>query len=173
MADFNKAIELNPKNGMAYQARGCLRYDLRSFSDALSDFRTECELKSGFLDYSQFRYYLVRARQGDQERATGDLKRFLQGRTFGRPGDWESQIGRFLSDQLSEANFINAAKDADPKRENSKRCEAHFYAGTKRLLGGDKTTAKAYFEKSPATGEKDSREYASARAELKYLEGAK
>ena len=49
-------------------------------------------------------------------------------------------------------------------------CEAWFYAGMKKLLGGDKAAAANYFKKCLATEQKDFTEYLLAEAELKALE---
>jgi lipoprotein NlpI len=114
---------------------------------------------------------LSRARLGEADAATTELREYLSGRTYGKTEEWTSRIGHFLAGQLAEPEFLAAAKDADPKKEAGQLCEAYFYAGTKRLLAGDKATATEYFQKSIATEMKGYYEYASAAAELKFLKG--
>lgn len=123
------------------------------------------------IDFPRFRVWLIRARLGETEAATSELQTYLAGRTTGKPDDWASKVGHFLTGQLSELEFLAAAKDADQKTEASKLCQAYFYAGSKRLFAGDKATAMDYLQRSIATDRKDFIEYASAVAELKALKG--
>ena len=71
--------------------------------------------------------------------------------------------------ELRQKYFSAAAADADPARNRQQQCEAYFYAGSKRLIAGDKTTARDYFQKCLATGVKNFCEYQSAAADLKAL----
>ena len=175
IADYTKAIELNPKLAWAYHSRGCLRYDQHSFTDALGDFRKagELDMATALADYARISVWRVRARLGEPAAATKELQAYLENRKTGKPGDWPSSIARFLTGQLAEPDFFKAAANADQKVERGQQCEAYFYAGTKWLIAGDKTTAQDYFEKCLATGGKDFTEYSSAAAELKFLRAAK
>jgi lipoprotein NlpI len=124
-------------------------------------------------DYAHFRVWLSRARLGQTEAATTELQQYLSGRANGKPEDWASQVGHFLAGQMAEPDFLAAAKNADPKTESGQLCEAYFYAGSKRLLAGDKAAATDYFQKSIATGMKAYIEYTTAEAELNFLKGQK
>jgi lipoprotein NlpI len=170
ISDYTKATQASPKYERAYYARGCLHYDSRDFTDALVDFRKAVELNPTN-DYAHFRVCISRARLGEEEAATTELQAYLPGRAKGKKEDWASRIGRFLAGQLAEPEFLAAAKNGDPKKEAGETCEAYFYAGEKRLLAGDNATATDYFQRSIATDMKNYYEYASAAAELKFLEG--
>jgi lipoprotein NlpI len=168
IADFTKALDLNPENVLAYHNRGCLRYDLLDFTNALADFKKVVEFDPSS-DYAHFRIWLIRTRLGQAE-ASVELQSYLTGRTKGKPDDWASQVGRFLSGQLTEPDFLVAAKNANTQTQAGQRlCEAYFYAGSKHLFADDKETAADYFQKSVATGRKSCTEYQSALAELKLL----
>ena len=171
LADFNKAIELNPNNVWAYYySRGCLHYNSHEFTNALADFHKVCELNSDALNgYAHFCLWLVRARLGEQAAATKELQDYWDNRKTGTPDDWPSKISSLLTGQLTEPNFLKTAENADKKKDGEQHCEAYFYAGSKRLIEGDKATATDYFEKCLATGMKTFTEYKSAVAELKYL----
>jgi lipoprotein NlpI len=169
MADRTKAIALNPKDGGAYHDRGCLRYNSHEFTDALVDFRKSCEFGSEVQDYSYYRVWLIRARSGEKEAATRELKRYLDNRKTGKPDDWASKVGRFLAGQSTESDFLKAAGDTNARTDQEHRCEAYFYAGSKRLIEGDKTTAADYFKKCVAADVRTFEEYQSAEAELKFL----
>jgi tetratricopeptide (TPR) repeat protein len=166
IADYSKVIELQPDDAQAYWDRGCLRYDSQDFTNALADFR----LLAG--DGPALRIWLIRARAGETAAATTDLQTYLTGRTTGKPDDWFSKIGHFLTGQLTESEFLAAAANATPKT-NIGLCQAYFYAGSKHLVSGDKVTAMDYFQKSVATNQKDYEEYSSAAAELELLKAKK
>ena len=87
--------------------------------------------------------------------------------------DWPSKIGTFLIGGISEPKFLAAALDGNKRTDEVQHCEAWFYAGTKRLVLGDKTTAKEYFEKCRAFDMKGLLEWGSALAELRLLEAEK
>jgi tetratricopeptide (TPR) repeat protein len=170
--DYSKVIELDPKFNsniaIGFRMLGCLYYDRRQFTNALTDFRKVCELAPSD-DYAHFRIWLVRSRLGEIEAAATELQIFLDNRKTGKPDDWPAKVARFLVGQLTEPELFKAAECSNQQTEAKQNCEAYFYAGAKRLLTGDKTTAAAYFEKCLATGLSDSSEYQSAAAELKYL----
>lgn len=163
IADYSKVIEYQPDNAQAYWIRGCLHYDAHDFPNALADFR----LLAG--DGSAFRIWLIRARLGETQAATTELQAYLTSRTAGKPDDWDSQIGHYLTGQLAEPAFLAAAASGDSKTDGQ-LCQAYFYAGVKHLVNGDKATARDYFQKSTATDHKNYDEYSSAAAELKLLQ---
>jgi lipoprotein NlpI len=148
---------------------------LHKFTDALADFQKTCELDSNAqrLAYSHFYVWLIRARLGQQDAATRELQSFLENRKTVTSDDWSSKVANFLTGQLAEPDFFKMSENADKQTDSGQHCEAYFYAGSKRLAGGDKTTATDYFEKCLATGCKGFTEYTSAAAELKFLETSK
>jgi len=159
---------LDPKFARAYYNRACLRYDSQDFDTAIVDFRKLIEMDA-FMDSSHFRLWLIRARRGEEQAATTELKAYLASRTIGMPEDWNMKVGGFLAGQLDEPEFLGAGKSADPMTEAGQLCEAYFFAGSKRLFAGDKTTAADYFQKAIANQRKEYYEYASAVAELNSL----
>jgi lipoprotein NlpI len=98
------------------------------------------------------------------------LKDYLQNRKPGQPDDWPLQIGLFLSGQLTESNFLEAANGPDLPTSKGQHCEACFYIGSKRLVDGDKMGAVEFFKKCKSTGMTDFEEYQSAVRELFRLE---
>ena len=106
---------------------------------------------------------------GEKAVANKELTSYIDNRWNGAPDDWETKIANFLLDKISETDFFVAAASPDAKKERGQRCQAWFYAGMKRLLNGDKTTAADYFRKSVATEKKTFNEYQFAKAELHAL----
>jgi tetratricopeptide (TPR) repeat protein len=172
LADYDKAIELNPQYLAAYKRRGHLRYNLQRFTEALFDFRKESEF-SGSLCYADCRIWIVRARLGEWETATEELRTCLENVPAEKRDDWKSTIARFLTGQMTELDFFKADQSFEDKKDKRQRCEAWFYAGTKRLIDGDKATAMAYLEKCLAADKKVLGGYQSAaEAELTFLGAA-
>jgi tetratricopeptide (TPR) repeat protein len=172
ITDFTKGIKLQPNYASTYSTRGCLRYALQAFKDALTDYRKAVELDPS-IDVYHFRVWLVRVRLGEVEPATVELQQYLAGRTTGKPDDWVCKLGRFLTGQLPEPEFLASAKNPNQTTEAVQLCLAYFYAGSKHLIAGDKATATDYFQQSIATDQKDALEYISAVAELKFLDAQK
>jgi lipoprotein NlpI len=170
-ADYNKVIEMNPRLAYAYFSRGLLNYNSHKFTDAMADFNKSRELglDAQQQDYSSFYIWLIQARLGEQDTATKELQTYLDNRKIGTPDDWPSKVASFLAGQLSEPDFFKAAENSDQQTNNGQHCEAYFYAGSKRLVEGDKITATDYFNKCLATELKSFEEYGSAAAELNSL----
>jgi lipoprotein NlpI len=171
LADYNKAIELHPTIALAYRYRGRLNYNSHKFTDALVDFRKSLELNPNDQnrDYSYFYIWLAQARLGEKEAATKELQTYWNSRKTGTPDDWPSKISSFLRGKMAEPDFLKAAENSDNQKDNEQHCEAYFYAGSKRLILGDKITATDYFQKCLVTDVKDFSEYQSAAAELRFL----
>ena len=145
--------------------RDLLRSDFRAFAPALADLRKACELEPEARDDSPFRLWLIRCRLGDKEAADKDLRAFVEkSRSL---DDWPAKIARFLSGQLSEPDFLKASSNA------TQRCQACFYAASKRLLQGRPSAATNLLAQCLATGAKTLPEYQSAAAELTFLAPAK
>jgi lipoprotein NlpI len=170
--DYNEAIKLNSelisKTVPALGMLGCRHYDRQQFTNALVAFGKACELSSSY-DYVRFRIWLIRSRLGQTGAATKELKAYLDKRKTANGEDWAANIGEFLVGELPESALFKAAESRDKERNPERFCEAWFYAGTKRLIAGDKRTATTYFETCIATGAKDLTEYSSAAAELRFL----
>src|SRR5437867_2948659 len=112
MLDYGKAIELNSKDAEAYYRRGTIHYDRHSWADSLADFKKAWDLNAlGRLhsDDCQLRLWLLRARAGEADAATKDLKQYVSSRS-GRPTDWFSRIASFLAGETPEAQFVGAAQ---------------------------------------------------------------
>jgi tetratricopeptide (TPR) repeat protein len=177
LADCTKAIELGrnlspPQFAEVYENRGCVYYDQHSFTNALVDFYKVLEFDSA-ADSVHFRIWLAQAQLGENEKATRDLKNYLQNRQNGKLDDWPAKIGGFLAGELNEAAFFRAAKNTNANAMKSQMCQAYFYAGTKHLIDGDKRTSASCFKKCLATDQMDSADFWSASNELKFLKAEK
>jgi lipoprotein NlpI len=176
LADYNTAARLNPALGSqiapGLRALGFFRYNLREFSQALANFRRACEMDPSD-DYAHFGVWLVRSRLGEASLAADELQMYFKNQSGVRPDAWSSKIGTFLIGAITEPELFAAAEDLGQRRQAEQRCEAYFYAATKRLSAGDKSIARNYLENCVATGAKSCQEYLIARSELESMKAAK
>jgi tetratricopeptide (TPR) repeat protein len=167
LADYNRAIELDPKDAATYNNRADLHFAARNWDAALDDYSHFFELSKEGRDYPHLYVWLIRARTGQMDAANKALADYLEAR--GNAGDWRSTIAAYLLDRVSDGDLFAAAKSPDKNKETGQLCEAWFYVGMKKLISGDKDSARSCFNKSVATEQKNYTEYQFARAELKAL----
>jgi len=165
LKDVSRAIGLVPQFGMPLAIRGYFRYDAGAWKESLADFRRSNDLllPPQQRDYVVMRIYLLRSRMGEGKQAVPDLEEYLEKRAPQPDPDWPRTILRFLAGSLKEDEFLKEAVSPEQK------CEAFFYAGTQRLIAGDKKGAEEQFTACLATNVKDYTEIASAAAELATL----
>ena len=131
---------------------GYLQSDLFQFAPALESFRKGIKLDPKMY-YGHFRIWIIRARLGEKEEATRELKAVIKERENDRNCDWELCVARFLAGDVTESNLLVKANETitRPTDVLSQQCEAFYYAGMKRLLDGDKSAAAGFFEKCVAS----------------------
>ena len=157
-------------DGTEYHNRGCNDFNSHNFTNALANFRKSAELGSDSQDYTYFRIWIIRSRLGEKEEATRELTEYLAHRKAQKTNDWPLQVGRFLSGQTSESNFLETANNPNIQTANEQRCETYFYIGSKRLVEADTAGAADCFKKCKTTNLTDFEEYQSAASELLFLE---
>ena len=167
LADYNRAIELEARNAATYNNRAALFFATRNWGAALQDYDRFLELSKEDQEYPRLYVWLIRVRTGQTGAANKELLDYLQQR--GNTADWFSTVTSHVLGKKSDADLLTAAKSSDKRKERGQLCEAWFYIGMKKLMGGDKAGAEGCFTKSLATDQKDSTEYHFARAELKAL----
>jgi lipoprotein NlpI len=168
-ADFSKAAALNPSNEDAHHCLGLVLYDQHSWTRSLAEFTTAEHLDPHDV-YNHIRISLVLARMGHNVQAANELNLAAGQMTHDDALSWKYSVLSFLRGHLSEASFLAKAKSEDSVGTADRKCEAYFYAGTVRLLHGDKPTARKYFSQSVGTGRLNESECVSSRAELKALD---
>jgi len=168
VADYDQAIELDPQNVNAYKRRGSVENEMRNWTDALADYRRACELSKMDQDFYPYLYvWLIRARLGETEAANKEiLSAYLEKRSNSRSEDWVSKVAGHLLGTVAEADLFAAAASPNAQKDSYQHCQAWFFAGMKKLLGGDKETAADYFRKCLATNQNTYIEYRLAKAEL-------
>jgi len=171
IADNTQAIELNPANAQAYYNRGMGLMGKGSLDDALTDLNKFCELapRDGNADSARVYIWLISTEKDPDGDADEKLASALLNDWNSPPEDLTSKIAAFLVGHITEKELIANAASPDPSREPGQYCRVWYFAGMKRLIGGDMTTAITYFQKSVATQQKDLSEYLFAQTELHAL----
>jgi len=171
LEDFTHAIRLEPLNPSGYEHRAHLQYDRRSWAEALSDFRRMVELSYANSHSAQFRIWLIRSRNGEREAADRELREAFRIRFNLEPDVWEVQIASYLTGARLEEDLLRAAQNCAPSLKSARFCGALFFIGARHLIENDQEGAANFFRRCIDTGEKKSREFASAGAELQSLRG--
>ena len=168
IADYNRAIELDPKYSAAYFHRCIAKQAKGDLKGAIDDINGAIERNDQDF-YPRLFLWLMRSRLGETDAANIELAAFLDKHRNVTQEEWTSKVAGYLLGNVSEANLFAAAKSSDAKKERGLFCEAWFFTGMKKLLGGDKATAADYFRKCIATGQTNFVEYQLAQSELKAL----
>jgi lipoprotein NlpI len=168
IADYNRAIELDPKFAAAYFHRGIAKQAKGDLKGAIGDINGAIERNNQDF-YPRLFLWLMRSRLGERDAANKELAAFLDKRRNATSEEWTSKVAGHLLGKVSEADLFAAAKSSDVKKQRGLFCEAWFFAGMKKLLGGDEATAADYFRKCVATGQTNFVEYQLAQSELKTL----
>jgi lipoprotein NlpI len=165
-ADLDRANALEPQAPLPYFTRAVLDQIKGDASAALSDLRRYRQLapSNANADYAALWLWSIRAQQGEKTEADRELSTTNWNAS---PTAWPSQNRRFLLGQLSETDYLAAAISTDKDLDASQHCEAWYYIGLKRLVAGDKPSAKDAFRASQATGKTDYFEYTLSRAQLR------
>ena len=170
-ADNAQALALDPKDAPAYHHRGLALFGLGKLDDALVDLKQFCALvpRDPATDTARLYIWVISTHQSQGGDADAQLSTALLNDWNSPPEDLTSKIASFLLGHISETDLIANAASPDPSREPGQYCRVWYFAGMKRLLGGDATKAVGYFQKSVATAQKDYCEYTFAQAELQSL----
>ena len=171
IADSTQAIDLDPKNAQAYCNRGLARVGKGDLDGAMTDLKTFCDLapRDSGADTARIYLWLISTEKNPQGNADQELATSLLNDWNSPPEDLTSKIAAFLLGHIHENDLIANAASPDPSREPGQYCKVWYFAGMKRLLAGDMTTAISYFQKCLATNQKDLFEYVFAQAELQAL----
>jgi tetratricopeptide (TPR) repeat protein len=162
--DLNAAIEANPKDAKLFYDRGCARYHLGAWSEALADFEAVAANVPSLRDDAHLRMFYARLRMGRRDEAGIVLDHYLLNRKDADDRSLKSL--HFALGRLTEQAYLEAMP-----AEHA--CEATFAVGTMRLIRGDKAGAREMFERCVATGKLQQSDYDSARAELLALRAGK
>jgi len=153
------------------QATACLArllYYQGNWQEAADNFASACQFTSS-TDYDHMWLFLSSCRANHATDARTQLKAYLATRHPKDQPDWTGQLVAFLAGNLTEADLLKASQPSNPTTARQQLCEATFYAGSIRLIQGDRNAAAHLFTQCIATDVKDYIEYRAAQVELTRL----
>ena len=165
LADYTEAAKFDPTLPQAYNGKGFARFYLGEFQSAVADFTDALSLRPDDI-YAWLWRYIVQSRSGTDGKE--DLMRMARKLQV---DEWPIQVFFMYLGDVTPQALINAANDADPKRQREKKCEAYFYAGEQLLIQGKKSEAVKMFRAAVATNVTKFVEHEAAKVELKRLGG--
>jgi lipoprotein NlpI len=163
LADFNRALEINPENANAYCRRGVARQLEGDFSGALSDYDQFIALKSDNSDRVRLYRQTLLWRLG---RAPEDFSRSLAA----CKEDPAKTLASYLAGQLDERVLLTAVAKGGGDAAREWKTLSLYYIGVMHLSHGDLAGARDWFHQCRVAGLKDYDEYQFAVAELGRLD---
>lgn len=168
--DYAKAIPLVSGDGTSWYMRGCALYDLGRWAESAEDLlraKTLGDQAGQASTLACLRRWCSRARLGERDEATRELREYLQGRGKPDPDAGNAAIARFLLGEISETELLDPEEPNPGSRPaRTSMCGRCFYAGTVRLLDGDARGARALFRRGLETGMANALVYTAMKAEL-------
>jgi tetratricopeptide (TPR) repeat protein len=197
-ADFDQTVALAPKEPDTYYARANFRRLTGDFDGAIKDYDKVIELRPD-LWIGTFCRAVTRHAEGELEAAIKDydlalsgaandrayiapyreiaLRQLHRGTPFAELAKtvaqwkegWSKTVGLYLIEAIPEPVFFDQAGQGPANFVPAQKCAAFYYAGITRLLAGNPTAARGFFEQSIATERSECDEFILARAELARL----
>ena len=153
-----------------YSCLGMLQFNASQWGPALENLRKTVALKCSE-DDPRFYIWLIQVETGKEADANKELGAFVDSLQGLKAKEWPASIGRFLTGNLPESEFITLAgiNTNRPSAVIEQVSEAYFYAGMKHKLAGDEQGAVILFQKCLDTGDDNNLGNWSARAQLRAL----
>jgi tetratricopeptide (TPR) repeat protein len=152
--DFNQAVKTEPGFFPSLYCRAAVEQSRGDLTSALADMRRGLGEEPEDAEYPNIHIWIIQSLQGNRAVADQELAAYLAGKPLMYLNDWIPQIANFFLGKISEEEFLKAAKVPDPK-DPGKEWEGWYYAGCKRLITGDRTTADEYFRRCAALKKMD------------------
>jgi tetratricopeptide (TPR) repeat protein len=161
IADFDKAIAINPKYMASYFSRGRLNLFIGALPRALADLNQASELNPKNA-YAALWLDIANKRSNLPSRLPEAMQQIDMAK-------WPGPVIRLYLGQLTPEAVLAAAVDPDSETQKGQVCEANFYTGELALQRADKDGATRLFRLATAGCPKSFIEYDSAVAEIKAL----
>lgn len=167
IVDYGRAIDAKPGHAFALFSRGFLNLYGGSARDAVVDFvRTLGVAEDNSLRlYSHLWLYLSRTRAGQNAQA-----RLKDDAASENLSQWPGPLIKHLLGTMSEAKVQREIEQGPKSSLKERRATGYFFLGVTAQMAGHKDNARAYFEKTLATGAVDFRQYDAAKRELNNLQ---
>ncbi|UCF81608.1 MAG: tetratricopeptide repeat protein [Acidobacteriota bacterium] len=176
--EFLKAVALDPHSFATRNGLGWVYYHMGRYEESVREFQTpipwgykgaerRTAAASEYEDsYSQLAYTLALLKTGMEKEARAHEKELRKIYAGLAEAEWPAPLVRFYAGIITEDAALEAAESDDEETDRGQKCEAYYYVGMRRLLGGDREKAGEFFKKCLATGATTFPEYRSTEREL-------
>lgn len=178
MDELAAAIQAKPSDPTAYLARAAARYQQGQWAEAFDDLQKAEKLFTGQNSDLEGRAYaaslltLVETRRNPRYPPIEPARAFVKAMKELKKSPSRNHLLMlpfYLSNEETEAGLLRAVEET-PGRRVQARCEAWFFIGERKLLGGDKVGAREAFTKAVDTAAQGVFEHDLARARLRSLQ---
>ena len=165
MSDFDKAIELDPKDAFHLSCRARIHAALRQYDKACTDYAKALALDPAdpFVPMCLFAAR-QRAGQDGKKEFAAHVKKHVKD-----PEKWPAPAAMMLLGKITPKQCLAAAAGGDEQARDDRLCEAHYYIGMHHLISARPDQAKKSFKRCLATGIVDFIEYGQAQQELQRM----
>lgn len=159
--------ERHPELGYFRQVRGEILYSMQRWKEAAAEFGELARGRSAGGLEAQLFLWLTRARMGEEEAATKELRAFLAVPALGRTSELEGLVGGLYTGQVPESELLATLDRADSERVELTRL--YFFTGSLRLVHGDTNGAQELLRKALERGTNAESTWLLAQIELDRL----
>ena len=114
VSNFNRAINLDPRNAVAHAARGSAYYNLNQLDKAMSDYNEAIELNPNNVDAYIYRGYYYQV-MDEKSKAVADYSKALELNP-------EAEVAGRLRDEIAEMSANDDPKYAEAKDNQTIEC---------------------------------------------------
>jgi len=164
LADYDRALQLDPKNARLIFARGFTHYLAGSLAKALADVS-----QANALDPAEPYAALWLGILGQRSRLPNQMAKTTANVDMAA---WPAPVIKLYLGELTTEAALAAAEHAESSTRRGQLCEVNFYAGDIALRGGAKPEATRLFTLAARDCPKTWIELEAANAELKALAAA-
>lgn len=170
LEDYDRALARDATNEEARLYRAHVLRDLHRHGEALPVLQAHAAKGDGDSHFSGLVVWVIRARLGEREAASAELRTRLQ--DFGADAS-STGMASFLLGDIGREALLEQVEGRDVRSGNGQQielCDAWYFVGVKALVDGDAELARSAFEEALDTHAIDTPLYASAQVEIAQLE---
>jgi lipoprotein NlpI len=173
IADFDRVIELDPKNPFAYEGRSHANFLAEQFRNAADDFAQALQLgnesyrNSLFVEPSGEALWLHLSRK---KAGQDDAREFARNTAELVPKGWPHIYAAFFRGLITAEELAQAELGTLDGIKHIHACSTPFFLGEHALHAGDKRTARDFFRKASGACARWRREYYAAQVELRRID---